>query len=139
MSLSTETTSSGKPVLVKYEVMLREDENVELWQNEKYQVNRRHNLYITSHRIIFSEGSILIYVPLHYVANCETQGGFFRTLKIRFDIVNHGTNPFYVSEMARLNNEQEPIPPKLPESISIKFYGGNASRDATFKALQEAI
>lgn len=94
-------------------------------------------LYITSHRLILAEHNSAIQIPLHYLTNPRTAGGMLRSHKIKADIHNRSTLPFYIEEQCKLQKVSPPAPPALPTRVILKFRSGG--KDAVFNTLQESL
>jgi ESCRT-II complex subunit VPS36 len=94
-------------------------------------------LYVTSHRLILIENQTAIQIPLHYITNPRTSGGVLRSHKVKVDIHNRASLPFYTEEQCRLQNQAPPAPPTLPQEVIFKFRSGG--KGSVWSAIQESL
>ena len=120
--LSISLNSNGDPNLFpNEEIYIRQDDLTmeAVDKNDKIQNGR---LFLTTHRLIFAESSmVLVELPLHYVKKIDTGGGIFHSLRVEVYLdeylLNSGHPPHFVEYQYKVLKKKEKEIPSYKRQI----------------------
>ena len=128
-------SESKRPILVQFEVVIKEQSQVEV--HSVAGLLGKYHLYLTSHTLIFVGDKNSFQVPLCYVGNFKRSGGFLSSKKLEVITRKSSTLPNYIKETCELQNKPLPPVPEFPKFFLLKFR--SEGRDEVHAKLEEAL